>query len=69
MYLYLMHDELGRTGQIFDRARTLEQVDYIRQWFGNDIERGVDHSMLDALIDELRSRAEQAEEIGVVQGY
>jgi len=66
MALYLMNDELGRTGQVFDRARTLQNVDFIHHWFGLDLEVGQDHAALDALVDELHQRLAAATEIGAV---
>ena len=68
MYLLLMNDELGRTGQVFDRARTLDNVMFIRQWFGRVLEIGRDHGELDALVSQLRQRLAAATEIGSVGG-
>jgi mono/diheme cytochrome c family protein len=69
MYLLLMNDELVRTGKVFDRARTLDNVGFIHQWFGRALEVGQDHAALNALVAELRQRLGQATEIGVVNGY
>jgi mono/diheme cytochrome c family protein len=66
MSLLLMNDELSRTNQVFDRARTLQNVDFIHHWFGLDIEVGQDHAALDALVDELHQRLAAATEIGTV---
>jgi mono/diheme cytochrome c family protein len=68
MYLYLMNDELGRTGKVFDRARTVDAVGFIHQWFGRTLEVGQDHATLDALVTELRGRLARAAEIGVASG-
>lgn len=68
MYLLLMNDELGRTGQVFDRAQTAANVDFIRQWFGKAIEVGKEHADLDALVTELKTRLGAAAEIGTVGG-
>ena len=70
MYLLLMNDELGRTGKVFDRARTLEHVMFIRQWFGRALELGASHTDLDTLVTQLRQRLTAATEIGSVgSGY
>jgi mono/diheme cytochrome c family protein len=68
MFLLLMNDELARTGEVFDRARTLENVAFIRSWFGQALEIGQDHAHLDALVTELRQRLAGAREIGVSAG-
>jgi mono/diheme cytochrome c family protein len=68
MFLLLMQDELRRTGEVFDRARTLENVGFMRGWFGRAIEVGQDHAELDALVTDLRQRLAQAREIGVAGG-
>jgi mono/diheme cytochrome c family protein len=64
MFLLLMNDELGRTGKVFDRARTLENVGFMRRWFGQALEVGQDHRDLDALVGQLRQRLAAADEIG-----
>jgi mono/diheme cytochrome c family protein len=66
MALYLMNDELARTGQVFDRARTLQNVEFIHHWFGLSLEVGQDHTDLDALVSELTGRLANAQEIGTV---
>jgi mono/diheme cytochrome c family protein len=66
MFLLLMNDELARTGQVFDRARTLENVAFMRRWFGQALEVGRDHADLDALVAQLQQRLTGAREIGVV---
>jgi mono/diheme cytochrome c family protein len=66
MFLLLMNAELARTEQVFDRARTLENVAFMRRWFGQALEVGQDHADLDALVAELRQRLAGAYEIGVV---
>ncbi len=64
-----MNDELERTNQVFDRARTLEAVGYMHQWFGRTLEPGADHGDLDALVSSIRQRLATADQVGVVQGY
>jgi hypothetical protein len=66
MALYLMNDELARTGQVFDRARTLKNVEFIHHWFGLSLEVGQDHADLDATVAELKRRLASAQEIGPV---
>lgn len=66
MALYLMNDELARTGQVFDRARTLKNVEFIHHWFGLSLEVGQDHADLDAMVSELKQRLASAQEIGTV---
>jgi hypothetical protein len=66
MALFLMNDELRRTNQVFDRARTLQNVKFIRHWFGASLEVGSDATALDALVAELTGRLNSAEEIGTV---
>jgi hypothetical protein len=65
MFLLLMNDELARTGEVFDRARTREAVAFMRRWFGQELEVGQDHADLDALVTELQQRLTSAREIGV----
>ncbi len=66
MALYLMNDELGRTHQVFDRARTLQNVKFMRHWFGTSLELGADLTALDALVTQLTSRLAEATEIAQV---
>jgi hypothetical protein len=66
MALFLMNEELAQTGEVFDRARTLHNVEFMRHWFGTTLEVGADHSALDALVGELTARLNAATEIGTV---
>jgi hypothetical protein len=66
MYLLLMDDELQRTGQVFDREQTTANVDFIRKWFGKELEVGADHGELDALISALKGRLATATELGKI---
>ena len=66
MFLLLMNDELQRTGQVFDRVRTQENVAFMRRWFGPVLEAGQDLAPLDALVAEIGRRLQDATEIGVV---
>jgi hypothetical protein len=69
MFLLLMKDELRQTGQVFDRARTLDYVRFMHQWFGRDIEVGQDHAALDALVAELEQLLVAATELGAAGPY
>jgi mono/diheme cytochrome c family protein len=73
MFLYLMDDELARTGEVFDRAHTLAAVMYMRGWFGpgRALESAPQSDLadLDAVVASIRARLATAIEVGVVQGY
>ncbi len=69
MFLFLMNDELGQSGKVFDRAYTLKNVDWIYHWFSaaNGVEPGQAHPELDAVVTELHQRLAQATELTTVR--
>jgi len=69
MFLFLMNDELGQTGKVFDRAYTLKNVDWIYHWFsvGTGVEVGQAHPELDAVVTQLHQRLAAATELTTVR--
>jgi mono/diheme cytochrome c family protein len=69
MFLFLMNDELGQTGKVFDRAYTLKNVNWIYNWFSvaSGVEVGQAHPELDAVVTELRGRLASATELTTVK--
>ena len=69
MFLFLMNDELGQTGKVFDRAYTLKNVNWIYNWFSvaNGVEVGQAHPELDAVVTQLRGRLASATELTTVR--
>jgi hypothetical protein len=69
MFLFLMNDEVGQTGKVFDRAYTLKNVDWIYHWFSaaNGVEPGQAHPELDAVVTQLKQRLTAATELTTVK--
>jgi mono/diheme cytochrome c family protein len=69
MFLFLMNDEVGQTGKVFDRAYTQKNVDWIYHWFSaaNGVEPGQPHPELAAVVTELTARLTAATEITTVR--
>jgi mono/diheme cytochrome c family protein len=69
MFLYLMNDELGQTNKVFDRAYTLQNVNWIYHWFsvGTGVEVGQAHPELDAVVTQLKQRLASATELTTVK--
>lgn len=62
MWIHLVHEDLERTGTVYDRNLVRGSIRFARQWL-NATEPGVDHTALDAVIADLEQRLTNAREL------
>lgn len=62
MWIHLVHDDLERTSQVYDRYLVRNVIRFVRQWL-NQTEPGMDHAPIDAVIAQIEQRLDQAQEL------
>lgn len=62
LWVYLVHEDLERTGQVYDRYLVGNVIHFVRGWL-NQTEPGVDHAPLDAVIAQIDQLLAQAQEL------
>lgn len=62
MWIYLVQNDLERSGTVFDRELVRGCIRFVRAWL-NDTEAGVDHAALDAVITDIETRLNTATEL------
>jgi hypothetical protein len=62
LWIHLVHEDLERTGTVYDRNLVRGAIRFARQWL-NATEPGVDHTALDAVIADLEQRLTAAREL------
>lgn len=67
MWIYLVHDDLKQSGEVFDRQGVKAAIHFARSWLDETqapaLEPAVDHTDLDALISEIDALADAATEL------
>lgn len=62
MWIYLVHDDLERTGTVFDRELVRGCVRFCRAWL-NDTDGGVNLSAIDTVVADIEVRLNSAQEL------
>ena len=62
MWIYLVHEDLERTGTVYDRNLVRGALRFARQWL-NTTEPGVDHTALDAVLAQTEELLTTAREL------
>jgi len=62
LWIYLVHEDLERTGSVYDRNLVRGVIRFCRAWL-NDTEAGMDHTALDAVIADIETRLNAAQEL------
>jgi hypothetical protein len=62
LWIYLVQEDLELTGQVFSRELVRGSIRFARAWL-NDTEPAVDHTALDAVIADIETRLNAAQEL------
>lgn len=62
LWIYLVHEDLERTGTVFSRELVRDCISFCRAWL-NDTEPGVNHAAIDAVVADINARLNTATEL------
>jgi hypothetical protein len=62
LWIHLVHEDLERTGQVYDRYLVRNVIRFVRGWL-TATEPGVNHAPIDAIIADIESRLDRAQEL------